>query len=258
MTHRSRFLLAIGTAALIGLLAGCSSKYPKCSDDEDCNTDGHSGVCVNGLCEECGADSDCKAGFKCETQTGGGNRCVPAAECQTARDCTGGKACVEGSCVACDNDAQCGANMFCNAGACQPKAECSVDEDCTAGSNCIEGSCVAVGPACEQGPVRFGFNEYSLSPEARTELQTLAECLKKKAATASVTLEGHCDERGTEEYNMTLGEKRATAVKKYLGNLGVESNRLRTVSYGKERPAVYGSNESAWSANRRVEFTLAK
>ncbi len=254
----SRFLLAIGTLMLIGLLAGCSSKYPKCSDDGDCNTDGHSGVCVNGLCEECGTDSDCQSGFKCESQTGGGNRCVPAAECYSNRDCSGGKVCESGSCVACDGDAQCGANMYCNAGACEPKAECAVDEDCRAGNNCIEGSCVAVGPACQQNPVRFGFNEYSLSPDARMALQTLATCLNKEAANATVTLEGHCDERGTEEYNMTLGEKRAVAVKKYLGNLGVSSSRLRTVSYGKERPAEYGSSEAAWAANRRVEFTLAR
>lgn len=253
----SRFLLAMSAVALIGLLAGCPSKYPNCSDDEDCNTDGHTGVCVSGLCQECGADSDCKAGFKCESDSAG-NRCVPAAECRSSRDCSGGKACYEGACVPCESDAMCGSNMACNAGICEPKAECSVDDDCRSGSNCIEGSCVAVGPACEQAPVRFGFNEYSLSQEARTSLQGLADCLRQKAASASVTLEGHCDERGTEEYNMTLGEKRATAVKKYLTNLGIESTRLRTVSYGKERPAVYGSNEDAWAANRRVEFTLAR
>lgn len=253
----SRFLLAIGAVAMIGLLSGCPAKYPNCSDDEDCNTDGHSGVCVNGLCAECGTDSDCRAGFKCETDPAG-NRCVPAAECSSNRDCSGGQACQNGACLPCSGDAMCGANMFCNAGACEPKAECSQDDDCRSGSNCIEGSCVAVGPACDQAPVRFGFNEYSLTPDARTSLQGLADCLRREAPAATVTLEGHCDERGTEEYNMTLGEKRATAVKSYLTNLGVEGNRLRTVSYGKERPAVYGSNEAAWTANRRVEFTLSR
>lgn len=255
---KSRFLLAFGAAAVVGLLAGCPSQYPKCSDSEDCNTDGHVGVCVSGLCEECGADSDCKAGFKCEIQAGGGNHCVPAAECSTNRDCMDGKVCQAGSCVACDSDAACGEGMTCNNGACQPKAECSVDDDCRSGSNCIEGNCVAVGPACEQPPVHFGFNEYSLTPDSRASLQTLADCLREKAATASVTLEGHCDERGTEEYNMTLGEKRANSVKKYLSNLGVDASNLRTVSYGKERPADPGHNEEAWSANRRVEFTVAK
>ncbi|WP_205624712.1 OmpA family protein [Vulgatibacter incomptus] len=213
---------------------------------------------MNGLCEECGADSDCKAGFKCEVQTGGGNRCVPAAECYSNRDCSGGKVCQSGSCVACASDDACGPNMMCNNGACQPKAECSVDDDCRAGSNCIEGRCVAVGPICPQDPIRFAFNEYSLSTQARTSLNGLADCLRQKAGNAAVTLEGHCDERGTEEYNMTLGEKRAVAVKKYLSNLGIDNGRLRTVSYGKERPAAYGSNEDAWAANRRVEFTVAR
>ena len=68
---------------------------------------------------------------------------------------------------------------------------------------------------------------------------------------ASVTIEGHCDERGTREYNLALGEKRAQAVKSYLNSLGVGGS-LNTISYGKERPAVVGSNDAAWSQNRRA------
>ena len=67
-----------------------------------------------------------------------------------------------------------------------------------------------------------------------------------------VVIEGHCDERGTREYNIALGEKRAVAVKKYLVSLGIPSYRIKTVSYGKERPAVVGSNPEAWSKNRRA------
>jgi peptidoglycan-associated lipoprotein len=66
-----------------------------------------------------------------------------------------------------------------------------------------------------------------------------------------VSIEGHCDERGTREYNLALGERRANAVKNYLVALGVDPNRVTTISYGKERPAVEGSNEYSWSQNRR-------
>jgi peptidoglycan-associated lipoprotein len=67
----------------------------------------------------------------------------------------------------------------------------------------------------------------------------------------SVTVEGHCDERGTREYNLALGERRATAVRNALVALGISPNRIKTISYGKERPAVLGSNEAAWAQNRR-------
>ncbi len=67
-----------------------------------------------------------------------------------------------------------------------------------------------------------------------------------------MTIEGHCDERGTREYNLALGERRANAAKNYLVALGIDPNRIRTISYGKERPAVIGSNEAAWAQNRRA------
>jgi peptidoglycan-associated lipoprotein len=73
---------------------------------------------------------------------------------------------------------------------------------------------------------------------------------------ASVLIEGHCDERGTIEYNMALGERRAYAVRSYLAGLGVEESRFRTVSFGKERPKVAGQSEKSWFANRRCEFKL--
>jgi peptidoglycan-associated lipoprotein len=72
----------------------------------------------------------------------------------------------------------------------------------------------------------------------------------------TITIEGHCDERGTREYNLALGERRAAATKSYLVALGVSPDRLSTISYGKERPAVLGSNESAWAQNRRAVFVV--
>jgi len=98
--------------------------------------------------------------------------------------------------------------------------------------------------------VFFTFNESTLSSEAQATLDRQAAWLKKYPST-KVTVEGHCDERGTREYNLALGERRATAVKNYLVADGVGSARIKTVSYGKERPAVLGSNEQAWAQNRR-------
>lgn len=98
--------------------------------------------------------------------------------------------------------------------------------------------------------VFFGYDEYSLTPEAQHTLQLQAEWLKKWS-NLRVQVSGHCDERGTREYNLALGDRRASAVKNYLVSLGVEDSRITTISYGKERPAVLGSNPSAWAQNRR-------
>ncbi len=98
--------------------------------------------------------------------------------------------------------------------------------------------------------VFFDYNESDLKAEARSTLDRQAAWLKKYG-TAKVTVEGHCDERGTREYNLALGERRATAVKNYLVAAGIGADRVKTVSYGKERPAVVGSNEAAWAQNRR-------
>ncbi|WP_417317115.1 peptidoglycan-associated lipoprotein Pal [Emcibacter sp.] len=97
--------------------------------------------------------------------------------------------------------------------------------------------------------VYFGFDRYDLTADARSTLQTQARWIMD--TNASVTIEGHCDERGTREYNLALGDRRATAVKNYLVALGVNASKIRTVSYGKERPAVSGSGEAVWAQNRR-------
>lgn len=98
--------------------------------------------------------------------------------------------------------------------------------------------------------VFFDFDSYELKPEARSQLERQAAWLTTFPP-VTLTVEGHCDERGTREYNLALGERRASAVKNYLVALGIDGNRIQTISYGKERPAVLGSNEEAWSQNRR-------
>ena len=98
--------------------------------------------------------------------------------------------------------------------------------------------------------VFFDYDRSDLTAEGQGTMQMQAEWLKRYPA-VRVSIEGHCDERGTREYNLALGEKRAQSVKNYLTSMGIDSNRISTISYGKERPAVMGSNPSAWAQNRR-------
>ena len=98
--------------------------------------------------------------------------------------------------------------------------------------------------------VYFGYDEYNLDDRAQATLSKQAAWLKRYP-NKSFTIEGHADERGTREYNLALGARRAEASKRYLVGLGIEEGRLNTISYGKERPEVAGSNESAWAQNRR-------
>ena len=98
--------------------------------------------------------------------------------------------------------------------------------------------------------VFFALNSSAISKEGEETLKRQAEWLKNHNL-FSITVEGHCDERGTREINIALGERRAEAVKAYLIKHGVDSDRIDTISYGKERPAVIGNSEAAWKQNRR-------
>ena len=99
--------------------------------------------------------------------------------------------------------------------------------------------------------VFFAFDSSSLSAEAQAALDTQVAWLKKHDD-VNVIVQGHCYDRGTREYNLALGERRANAVKQYLVSQGIEESRISTISYGKERPAVLGNNEAAWAQNRRA------
>ena len=105
--------------------------------------------------------------------------------------------------------------------------------------------------------VFFELNNSELSQEARQTLDRQAAWLKRFPA-VRVTLEGHCDERGTREYNMALGARRANSARAYLVALGIQTARIQTVSYGAERPAVLGTGESVWSQNRRAVTVVAQ
>jgi len=103
--------------------------------------------------------------------------------------------------------------------------------------------------------VFFAFDSSKLTRQAQRTLDRQVGWLKKNSK-ISVTVEGHCDERGTREYNLALGERRSASVRNYLRSSGISSRRIKTISYGKERPAVVGSNASAWAQNRRGVTTL--
>lgn len=218
-------------AGALLVFSACPPTYPKCESDDHCKE--HNEVCVQGQCQECATDKNCKEGFVCDA-----NKCVPKPECTGDAACGEGKKCSKGKCTVAE-----------------VKAECSANDDCPSGQGCTKGKCVAVAAdnACSVfDAVRFDFNEYNLSSGAQTALSKYADCIKK--GSLRFTLEGNADERGTDEYNMVLSQKRAASVRKYLVDLGVTGGSLDTVGYGENKPAVDGHDEAAWSANRRVEF----
>ena len=116
-----------------------------------------------------------------------------------------------------------------------------------------EQATMAANPLLDQTVVYFGYDRSEIRPEFKDILNAHAQYLVANPQ-ASVSLEGHCDERGTVEYNLALGERRANTVKRYLVVQGVNPNQLESVSFGEERPAVVGSDDSAWSKNRRTEI----
>jgi peptidoglycan-associated lipoprotein len=246
-----RIAMMAGLSLAVVVLAGCPPTYPNCNSDEACRERGE--VCVNGQCQECSTDANCKEGFACQ-----GNKCVPKA--QQPAGCTGDEQCPNGIC----EDGKCAPPQCTQANACRAPAECqkgrcvtppdacTSNADCGEGSECQNNRCVAAQARCNWEPLRFGFNESSLTAEAQGRLSDLVACIKGERG--DITLAGHADERGTEEYNLQLSQRRAASVKKYLTDLGVEARRLKTVGYGENRPAVTASSEEAWDANRRVEF----
>lgn len=105
------------------------------------------------------------------------------------------------------------------------------------------------------GDIYFEFDKAELTEDSRARLARNAEWLRSNPQ-FTVSIEGHCDERGTNEYNLALGERRASAARDYVSSLGVAPSRLRTISFGEERPKCTESNESCWSLNRRASFLV--
>lgn len=218
-----RRVLPIALSLLALALAGCPKKPSggKCSSNEECAAqEGFGKICVQGMCQECGRDTDCPAGFSCRD-----NKCVPRAECDDSRPCPQGQSCQSGKCI-------------------------------TAQTGPATGGQTTQAPEpvrCELQRVTFDFNDASLRSEARDTLSKNADCLKQMQS-RKVTVEGHCDERGTNEYNQHLGQRRAESVRRYLVNLGVQEGALDVVSFGEEQPLCTESTETCWGQNRRAEL----
>jgi Cys-rich repeat protein len=132
---------------------------------------------------------------------------------------------------------------------------CSVDADCGSGERCDAGRC-ALAPAstCELVRVAFAFDSAQLDQRSLDVLRDNARCIAERRA-AAILIEGHADERGTVQYNVALGARRAEAVRRYFADLGVKA-RLETVSFGEELPLARGAGEQEWAQNRRAELRL--
>lgn len=103
--------------------------------------------------------------------------------------------------------------------------------------------------------IHFDYDDDALRGDAKETLNANAQVMMDNMW-VNIVIEGHCDERGTVEYNLALGEKRALSTKRYLVSYGIDASRISIISYGKERPLVYGSNEDAWAKNRRAHFAV--
>ncbi len=233
-----RLIGVVVSILTVAFLAGCPAK-PKngeCKTSEDCSAQpGYGKTCVEGKCQECGQDTDCKSGFVCRS-----TKCVPRPECERNSDCAAGKACQAGTCVTLP----------------PPPPECTSDATCGAGKACQAGKCVTVAPAaCPAGggkllPIHFALDRATLTQESQEILARNADCIRRMNF-SSIQVEGNCDERGTDEYNLHLGQRRAEAAKKYLRHLGIPARSIKTVSYGRQRPSCFEQTEACWQKNRR-------
>lgn len=239
------------TSLLGGLVAvsACKPDYPKCDKDEHCKP---GEFCVNKRCAQCRTTKDCPAGQECKA----GACEKPDGYCESSADCPNRQACVKNRCVPCKSDADCGSGASCKDGRCLLPGQCNTDADCPENHECKDGQCAGppaeggAGP-CQPPTVYFDFNEFVLTSEATAKLQEAANCIKS-VANRTMRLEGHCDPRGTEEYNLALGDRRARSVEKYLGRLGVAGKQMRPVSKGKLEAT--GTDAASWAQDRKVLF----
>ena len=245
-------IAAASLACCFVLASACGDKKPKtpiCHGNKDCKD---STVCVENKCVQCGADSDCPKGQRCETAT---NACVAAAECEHDEQCPAGKVCQAGACKSCASDGECGPGGKCTAGSCTRATKCTQDKDCADDEDCKGGVCAKAGTSvtpgdvtCQLQTVYFGFDDSSIQQSERDRLDANAACIEKTKA-KSVYLSGHTDTSGTEEYNIALSERRAQSVADYLARLGTDPARMQVVPKGETAPTGLGDDK-----DRRVEF----
>ncbi len=249
-----RLLLALALGGGTLLVVGCGPTYPNCEDDTHCEEKGEH--CLNKVCAQCRDNSHCKGpGMEC---TADGKCRRRPGYCDDTVSCPGNQKCRDNECGAeCLGDNECAENQYCDGGSCIARPQCgenALTAECAPGMKCSGGRCIPNLTACRPGePIYFDFDRSNVKRNQREKLDGVFSCLQGEHV-APVRLEGHADERGTEEYNLALGQRRADAVRKYLEQKGVSPDRLSTTSYGEEQPAENGHNERSWSKNRRVEF----
>ena len=254
-----RMILPIILYVTLGLsLMGCGPDYPKCDGDDDCAASSKGQAegklfCLNGLCQQCREDTDCgDPSLECNA---GVCEQIPG-YCTSESDCPGSQKCRANRCGAeCESNSECPDGTECQGGSCSTKSECSADGDCPSGKRCDGGKCLAASGDCEVENIFFAYDDASVDTSARSVLQSNAQCIKDRGLKIQVA--GHCDERGTSEYNIALGEKRARNTSKYLQSLGVDKKSVSTISYGEEqlfRECGEEGPESCHRSNRRVEF----
>jgi peptidoglycan-associated lipoprotein len=183
--------------------------------------------------------------------------------CDNDEQCHEGEFCVNGRCQDCRDDSQCPSGQQCEEGACgRIPGWCSSDSDCGPDQECVDNRCVALqvteapvetpaGP-CQLQAVYFQFDESNLDDAARSALEANQRCMTERSL-QNVMITGMCDPRGTEEYNMALGDRRARSTRDHLQRLGVERRQMQTRSVGEEQAT--GSDEYGWSRDRRAELS---
>jgi peptidoglycan-associated lipoprotein len=241
ITARRGLTWALRLGALAALAGGCTSPdYPNCENDRHCQRDGHHEFCVQRHCQQCRSGADCGAEQTCLR-----GRCVEGVNaCEGDNDCLSGQVCTDHRCVV--------------------RPECDATRGCGTGRHCEIGNCVADiseeadpvdnrGPQCQLEAPYFDFDDNTLTSGARETLARDAECLRRETG-SRYTLIGRCDSRGTTEYNLALGERRARVVRQYMMNLGVLPDRLAVSSEGSE--GATGTDEEGMRRDRRVDFRL--
>jgi peptidoglycan-associated lipoprotein len=200
--------------------SGCGPSYPRCDHDTDC----HRGeFCVSGRCQQCRGDSDCPAGQGCND-----GRCeARPGYCGSTNDCPNGQECQNHVCT-----------------------------QVTSSQNDLPQDDLNANPGpCGLDKVLFDFESADLPQATRDQLARAAQCIRDRHI-AHVTIIGNCDPRGTEEYNLALGDRRARAIRDYLVSLGIERGVLSTTSHGEE--FARGNDESTWGQDRNAELSAGQ
>jgi len=234
--------LALVALCLASLAVGACGgpRYPSCDNDEQCNADGHKGVCMVHLCTQCRDNTQCAKGQECQS----GACAAIASWCEDDKGCEGGS---------CTSDHHCKKEKVVAA------VECDDSHACAGSAHCENGHCVSPpqgGPGCTSFPApHFEYESEALSADGRQVLERLVKCISNGSLKgARVLLTGHCDERGEYEYNMVLGAQRAEGVKTFLVGLGLPFDKITASSRGKLDAT--GTGEAGWANDRRVDIEV--